>query len=803
MRPLKIWSLGAILLCACFNLRPFKFTQITCSNDQQCSSGQTCQSGHCAGAASSTAGGTSGGSSGGSVGQYDVIAKVTGLPIDSALTLANGTDTLVVEANGAFSFPTLLAAGASYAVTIQSMSPAAIVNCTLGNTPGVIVAGPETVTVSCESFTLNPLYPKNGAAWNDYVINDGPDIFSAQDVACTASTGASYMDCVHGGEMRSVEVLGQSDCAPLTAQDSLTALRWACVQTAPNVSMVSIGLQPDKNLSDLIDFTAAAWLPMSVTVYNGATAVAATVPAPWQTNPIATYGSGTEAGTIYIVNSPVPAGFCLFPPVDHAALLVKPGLVAPLDASCGTFSAPNADFAWVEGTLDGTLADGSFGFSGTFCVARNVTANSTSANTPFVSFNNVRSRYHHLRFANHGTLFLAGSGDLIDDLVWSNSSGNPAIEDVGNRNVVNDLRMFNNTHALSVDGSDETYARTLVASGANGAIVVTGSAVLIGTSAALSGGVAGVLFSGTDNSTVVGLGVFGNSDGTTPALSLDATRAPTGVNENFADVAVANSGTGTPDLVAVGPNPGNGSFSGILIVGNTCTTGTPSSFFTGLGPIANGACSAAGGTNATIQQVDSQFSITTLFVGAALTESANTSPGASTGVATSATGVQGLDWFNFDNIYQGWGAVTANVPLQPQCTASQSCQIWDYRLSPASSRPTTVLALPVTQPPGPAADAELIVHNWQATVADDCDLIPGAVFGISTCQSIFLRRAIEIIGDGIGNENGLCESNEDCIYSPNMAAYQGEGALTLVPGGPISIGSVVNVTLWQYAINGG
>lgn len=42
----------------------------------------------------------------------------------------------------------------------------------------------------------------------------------------------------------------------------------------------------------------------------------------------------------------------------------------------------------------------------------------------------------------------------------------------------------------------------------------------------------------------------------------------------------------------------------------------------------------------------------------------------------------------------------------------------------------------------------------------------------------FLIYAVEINGDGIGNDDGLCETSEDCIYTPNVGAYQGEGTIS-------------------------
>ena len=54
--------------------------------------------------------------------------------------------------------------------------------------------------------------------------------------------------------------------------------------------------------------------------------------------------------------------------------------------------------------------------------------------------------------------------------------------------------------------------------------------------------------------------------------------------------------------------------------------------------------------------------------------------------------------------------------------------------------------------------------------------------------------------DGIGNENGLCESNETCLMTPNIGAYQGHGEL--VDAGTYSDSDLTNITLVRYAENG-
>jgi hypothetical protein len=60
--------------------------------------------------------------------------------------------------------------------------------------------------------------------------------------------------------------------------------------------------------------------------------------------------------------------------------------------------------------------------------------------------------------------------------------------------------------------------------------------------------------------------------------------------------------------------------------------------------------------------------------------------------------------------------------------------------------------------------------------------------------------AFEILDDGVGDDDGLCESGEACVYAPNFGAYQGEGALQpcTFPSG----GTIKNVSMVGYPVNG-
>ena len=67
-------------------------------------------------------------------------------------------------------------------------------------------------------------------------------------------------------------------------------------------------------------------------------------------------------------------------------------------------------------------------------------------------------------------------------------------------------------------------------------------------------------------------------------------------------------------------------------------------------------------------------------------------------------------------------------------------------------------------------------------------------------------HAFELVNDPLhnptGNDNGLCESGEACVYAPNIGAYQGEGALDFSRRCEFRNGLVSDVTLYSYPANG-
>lgn len=160
-----------------------------------------------------------------------------------------------------------------------------------------------------------------------------------------------------------------------------------------------------------------------------------------------------------------------------------------------------------------------------------------------------------------------------------------------------------------------------------------------------------------------------------------------------------------------------------------------------------------------------------------------------------------VDWFQFDNAWRSWGvdgSAFANADNQGACASVATCRIWDWSASAAdvgnAGAPAVynVLALPTA--------TDVLVMDWSsfnATSQAYCDAnFSGSVWdGATTCSRTYLRNAREIIGDAIGNDNGLCENGETCLYTPNIGSYQGHGSL--VSAGTVGSGADT-ITLMKY-----
>ncbi|MBL7688755.1 MAG: right-handed parallel beta-helix repeat-containing protein, partial [Bdellovibrionaceae bacterium] len=164
-----------------------------------------------------------------------------------------------------------------------------------------------------------------------------------------------------------------------------------------------------------------------------------------------------------------------------------------------------------------------------------------------------------------------------------------------------------------------------------------------------------------------------------------------------------------------------------------------------------------------------------------------------------AINVGAFDFLNFASWYRSWGidgAVFPNSNHRGRFApgGASGGRIWD-------SRPYT-------------NDTHIFNRTHALTTANTaisanaaCPAqLRGDVFLTDQQSRKYLKNAIEFVGDSLGNENGLCESNEVCVYTPNFGGYQGEGALfsntcTFSDNGDAT-NNVTGVTMYFYPANG-
>ena len=99
----------------------------------------------------------------------------------------------------------------------------------------------------------------------------------------------------------------------------------------------------------------------------------------------------------------------------------------------------------------------------------------------------------------------------------------------------------------------------------------------------------------------------------------------------------------------------------------------------------------------------------------------------------------------------------------------------------------------------PSTDAVSYTFPTSINTENECNYLEGIwndpIDGF--CSVYFMRRAMELQGDGIGNDNALCESGEDCLRLRHIGGYQGTGNLVQVQ--TIGAGATIeNVNLFEY-----
>ncbi len=269
-------------------------------------------------------------------------------------------------------------------------------------------------------------------------------------------------------------------------------------------------------------------------------------------------------------------------------------------------------------------------------------------------------------------------------------------------------------------------------------------------------------------------------------------------NNTFAQTVVAHNAAAGVDLGAFSSGD---RFAGLLIVGNNGANCVASGATAGL---VDTTCTLSGsdgssdypGGSASTALFRVSRSLAASFVGM-VTADDLTNQSDTAGAAQFPGAPSSFDWVGFDNPFRTWGdgdGVFPSAAHQVRWTSGQG-RIWDLRL-----RASDVMILDRVGD-GATADAPFVNGAACPTPAG------GNVVGVDlmTIPNTFLLNAAEIIDpdaagyDPTGDHDGLCETDESCIYAPNFGAYPGHAGLGTCT---VSPGTVTGVTMMGFVANG-
>lgn len=550
-------------------------------------------------------------------------------------------------------------------------------------------------------------------------------------------TEFNYYSCLHGGEKKTLTVTGENSCTGLTAKDTFDAFYWECVAGSP-VSFVSKELNHGKGLRDLLDTTE--WKDIRVIVFKNSIPISASTPAKWWTTPVL----------------PLP------------------------DNSLGAVVDLNANTIY---TLSESRSTPGYRLNlNTSIIMKDGAELSTSAATLFLPYEFLAGQFRYYRNWFEGDF--KGAGDIYED------------------NRQSYFNVFNNVKSkINIRTGDFWFRIGLMRNYTSDPSVDENYA--LANSIVRDSVFHGKMFPSntTANNSVVMNTIqfqyFGVMNSANNFHINTSKFSPAGY-------LVWNDRTTFHNILAKSSNmffSGNDYFTISNLVTEEFTLGIMNSTalkFTGNFVYNTKNCSAASSTGVNVDCTLAAPSNATVKTGYEIMSQAvhpflgvvSTDTKQSIVNNNPVPFLMISDFINFDQPTRRW---VDSTNYYAACATGMTCVIFDYALKATDTlvlnksgdltNPNSVFPLIETDP----CPSE--VHGNKALTNQH------------TVVNTYLQHAFEIIGDEIGNDNGLCESSESCIYSPNPGAYQGHGDYRSKTCA-FQNGTISNVKMYAYPNNG-
>lgn len=616
--------------------------------------------------------------------------------------------------------------------------------------------------------------------WNDYLMNDGSSVLNANGVACSMAATGTYFSCLNGGHYSKANLSNGETCDGISVEDELDVFVWHCNDSGPVPFVYSSGIKYERGLQHLI--SEQGFKQNRIKVLKNGVLTSISRNSVWWDNPVEelpvasansvvsiTNGTSTSGKVYYVKDNRIGGRYVI--DSDKISIVALPGAKLSLASGAdplltgGSIFTGVRYFLWIEGEYDGK-DQAVFSTMGLSFSRFNLIKFKTTASAALQMSSAMRTYISHFRLFGgieetngfrtiiHSGLISGGPqslttysssyGNILSGVTFSNSGSSSV-----NSSTVGYLPDFSSVQNISIINTRDDHAFHLYDSSNTDQSLLVHSLLVANSGSLYQNRGGGVTYS----QIVVGL----------PASSVD--RVIDFSNINGADNSFTNN------LVL--------SHLNCSVVGNARDPG-----------VSDATCNPTISSSA---QLTVGFDLTKVFVGKIIQDDSQN--------LSDILGLQLfdhiLDWLSFSNKYRTWGRDAGAFPDSTNvgsCYSGQNCRIWDYRLK---------------------ADADNLAFNRSDILTVSNGLfVPGAAcptaisgnkttdFVNNTVLNRFLTNAQEIFDDGIGDEDGLCESDEACLYTPNIGAYQGEGEFYSRGTCVFANGAVTGVKMYAYPTNG-
>ncbi|MEK6749187.1 MAG: Ig-like domain-containing protein [Pseudomonadota bacterium] len=674
---------------------------------------------------------------------YKITAHVSDLAVGASLVLDTGAynragkliPATTITQNGDAVVATGLLTDTPYKITPTTSGGQF---CSADYNEGVVT---NNVNIEVVCGDVVPRYTA-GKQWNDYVLASD----THQECPLGSASAKGYRACLHGGERRMWKVPGATDCSAIaTIADDIPfnnqtgAFEWMCEKLPNNDIIVSsTRLKDEARLVDLIHFYSAAqpywgWAKATVmvTFKNGQNA---------QSNMARWWGNPVKGAEDLVRNSTANVSNSVWVADNNAVYPVTWALLKPEKTAFAVKRGIRMYLLRTTGRGDAIELGNNFHWlEGDFDIQRGTepTAGPVAGLWIPGQFNVVR--HVDIREGNGPSrgIYVTNDNNYFKDVRVSNS-GHAGFYIVGNHNTLRDI-------ALGYNGAAWRNSNPALTNSDRAGLFIEGA----------YNSVAGINSTGN-----MGNGVLLSCKNETP-ITNNSVNMGTLSSNALAGIEIDQSrGCNSNTLIGITSSHNDG--EGILLNGKSQVVRHVTTALNNKKGIADGA------NGANISNALSAFDKDTTAISGVTTAIANQTRGLLE--KTDPDIYKGdIWWRHITGLSQGWGGTTHPLSTSPLTADAGAC--------------------------GTTHPYYCARWDWSLTLETGTASNPALNVNTSLDNNGVIINAIEILDDGIGNDDGICDLGETCIIAPNVGSYQGHGQLQ---DGPTTTG----YTLKKYLSNG-